>query len=125
MKANVNVETIKTYILSLEQKLSSLAFFAVDEININSVENLKSNLHLAKKICFICFNESPIKMLKKCLKFILKALFVLKIFKVLSWLFCHVEKKAWLETKVNLKIYDVTTWLINNYNIHIAQYLTK
>ena len=27
--------------------------------------------------------------------------------------------------KVNFKIYDVTTWLTNNYNTHIAQYLAK
>ena len=26
---------------------------------------------------------------------------------------------------VNLKIYDVTNWLTNNYNTHIVQYLTK
>ena len=25
--------------------------------------------------------------------------------------------------KVHLEIYDVTTWLTNNYNTHIAQYL--
>ena len=29
--------------------------------------------------------------------FILKALFVLKIFRLLSWLFGHVEKTTWLE----------------------------
>ena len=29
--------------------------------------------------------------------FILKALFVLKIFKFLSWVFGHMEKTAWLE----------------------------
>ena len=28
-------------------------------------------------------------------------------------------------TKVSFKIFDVTTWLTNNYNTHIAQYLTK
>ena len=27
--------------------------------------------------------------------------------------------------KVNIKIHDVTTWLTNNYNTHIAQSLTK
>ena len=26
---------------------------------------------------------------------------------------------------VNFKIYDVTTWLTNSYNMHIGQYLTK
>ena len=27
--------------------------------------------------------------------------------------------------KVNFKIYDLTTWLTNDYTMHIAQYLTK
>ena len=27
--------------------------------------------------------------------------------------------------KVNFKIYDLTTWLTNNYNTYIAKYLTK
>ena len=35
--------------------------------------------------------------MKNALYFILKALFVLKIFKFLSWLFGHVGKTAWLE----------------------------
>ena len=61
---------------------------------------------------------------KRCF-FILKALFVLKLFKFFSWFSGHVEKTARLESKVHSKIYDVTTWLINNYNTHIAQYLTK
>ena len=30
-----------------------------------------------------------------------------------------------LDFLVNFKIYDVTTCLTNNYNTHIAQYLTK
>ena len=34
LKTNANVETIKTDILNLEQKLSSFAFFTVDKINI-------------------------------------------------------------------------------------------
>ena len=41
LKANANVETIKTYILNLEQKLSSLAFFAVDKISIIFSRRLK------------------------------------------------------------------------------------
>ena len=48
----------------------------------------------SKEICFICFNESP---LKNAFCFISKALFVLKIFKFLSWLSGYVEKTAWLE----------------------------
>ena len=31
------------------------------------------------------------------------------------------NKKA----KVNFKIYDVTNWITNNYNTHIAQYLKR
>ena len=58
---------------------------------------LKSGSHLPKKICFICFNESPLKMMKNAFYFILKAFFVLKIFKFLSQRFGHVEKTAWLE----------------------------
>ena len=50
-----------------------------------------------KKKIFICFNESPLKIMKKAFYFVLKALFILKIFKLLSWLSGHVEKIAWLE----------------------------
>ena len=55
-------------------------------------EYLKWDSHLPKKICFIYFNESPLKMIKNAFYFILRALFVLKIFKFLSWLSGHVEK---------------------------------
>ena len=41
LKTNVTIETIKTYILSLEQKLSSLTFFAIDKINIIFSRRLK------------------------------------------------------------------------------------
>ena len=40
----------------------------------------------------------------------LKALFVLKIFKYLYWLFGHVEKQL-LKDKVNFKIYGISNWL--------------
>ena len=57
---------------------------------------LKSGSQIPKKRV-IYFIESPLKMLKNAFYFTLKALFVLKIFKFLSWLFGHVEKTAWLE----------------------------
>ena len=57
----------------------------------------KAGLSPSKKNLFICFNDSPLKMMKNAFYFILKALFVLKIFKLLSWVFGHVEKTAWLE----------------------------
>ena len=55
--------------------------------------SIKVGLSLSIKICFVCFNETPLKM-KNAFYFILKALFVLKTFKFLSWLFSHVEKMA-------------------------------
>ena len=55
--------------------------------------------------------------------FTLKAPFVLKTFKFLSWLFGHVGKRLDQKDKVNFKIFDVTTCLTNNCNTHINQYL--
>ena len=49
----------------------------------------------SKKMCYL-FHWKPFKMMKNSFYFILKALFVLKIFKFLSWLFGHEGKKAWL-----------------------------
>ena len=70
--------------------------------------------------------ESPLKMMKNAFYFMLKALFILKIFKCSAWLFVHVEEKQLdKKGKVNFKIYDVTGWQINNYKTHIAQYLKK
>ena len=39
--------------------------------------------------------------------------------------FAHWSRVASWKDKVNYKIYDVTTWLTNNYITHIAKYLTK
>ena len=48
-----------------------------------------------QKNCFICFNESPLKMIKNTFYFIFsKALFVFKIFKFLSCLSSLVDKIA-------------------------------
>ena len=44
---------------------------------------LKVGLPPFKKICVICFIESPLKMMTNTFYFILKTLFVLKIFKFL------------------------------------------
>ena len=53
-------------------------------IEILKIFDLKSNSNLPKKFPFICFNESPLKMMKNAFNFILKALFILKTFKFLS-----------------------------------------
>ena len=57
---------------------------------------LKTGSHFLKHF-FVSLVESPFKMMKSTFYFILKALFVLKIFKFLSWLFGHVEETASLE----------------------------
>ena len=54
---------------------------------------IKVGLSPSKKVYFIYFNESPLKMMKNAFYFMLKALFVLKILKHLSWLFRH---EKWL-----------------------------
>ena len=46
---------------------------------------LKSDSHFPKKNCFICFSESPLKVMKNAFYFtFLKTLFVLRIFIFLS-----------------------------------------
>ena len=99
-------------------------------------ENLqyKSGSHLQKK-CVICFTGSPLKVMK-IFYFILKALFILKIFKFLSRLFGHVEtarserqgyfQNSWRHNQVNKQLQytycsishegkqlDYETWSIN------------
>ena len=64
-------------------------------------------------------------MMKNAFYFASKALFVLEIFKLLSRLFGHVVKRLDKKNKVNFKFYDVTSWLTNNWNTHIAQCLEK
>ena len=64
-------------------------------------------------------------MIKNASYFTSKALFVLKIFKFLSRLFGHVAKRLDKKDKVNFKFYDVTAWLKDNRNAHIAQYFEK
>ena len=53
--------------------------------------------------------ESPLRMIKNAFCFTSKALFVLKIFKFLSWLFGQVAKRLDKKDKANFKFYDVTT----------------
>ena len=59
--------------------------------------------------------------MKNALYFMLKALFVLKIFTIFSWLFDHVGKRFDKKANVDFKIYDVTDCVTNSYNTHIAQ----
>ena len=99
------------------------------EHNINVIcilrvlESLKSDSHLPKIDSFPLM-QAFLKIIKNTSYFILKALFVLKIFKFLFWRFGNEEKNG-LIRKTNFKIYDLTTWLTNDYNTHIVQYLIK
>ena len=52
-------------------------------------------------------------MMQNVFYFTSKALFVLKIFKFSSWLFCHVAKQLDLKDKVNSEFYDATSRLTN------------
>ena len=86
---------------------------------------LKSDSHLPKRFCVICLIENLLEVMKNAFYFILKALFIIKIFKYLSRLFDPVGKMARMKSKFNFTIRDVTPWFINNYNTHIAKNLTK
>ena len=63
--------------------------------------------------------------MKNTLHFIIKAPFVFKIFKFLSSHFGDEVKRLDKKDQVNIEIHDVTAWLTNNYNTHIAQNLTN
>ena len=73
-------------------RLNNAGRLIISHLNVNS---LKSDSH--QKMFSICFIESSLKMIKNAFYFILKTLFVLKIFKFLPWLFGHVGKTFWLE----------------------------
>ena len=60
---------------------------------------LKVALSPSKENYFFCVTEWPLKIIKNAFYFILKALFVLKISKFLSWIFGHIEKMAWWARK--------------------------
>ena len=64
--------------------------------------------------------ESPLKMTENVFyhHFTVNAFFVFKIFKFLSWLLGHVEKRLDLKDKVIFKLYDVTVSERNNARIY-------
>ena len=73
-------------------------------LNKKIIRTKKSN-HLSKKFVLFASLKALYKMIKNAFHVILKALFVLKIFRFLSWLFDHVEKTAcqnsWRHNLVN------------------------
>ena len=102
--------------------------------NIEKERNkkLKKEKHKKVKQCSRCtlrpdtiFGSWKPLMMKYTFYFSSKALFVLKIFKLSSSRFGHVEKRLDQKDKVSFKFHDVTAWLTDNCNTHIAQYLDK
>ena len=72
---------------------------------------LKSESHLPKKIALFATMKALEKMIKNAYYFILKALFVVKIFKFLFWLSGHVKKTAWFE-RYNISSSEIITIII-------------
>ena len=90
---------------------------------IASIQLLKVGLSPSKKYCFntialICFNDSPLKMIKNAFYFILKDFFVLD-FLVMQ------KNRLDQKDKFSFKIYDATASSSENCITHIVQYLTK
>ena len=69
--------------------------------------------------------ESLLKTMKNTFYFMLKALFILKIFTILFWLFGHVGKRVDEKVKVDLKLYDIIDWRTSQCNTHSDQYFRK
>ena len=61
-----------------------LGLFTKEQSAISTENSLNLDTHLPKIFYFICFIESPLKMIKNAFYFILKAFLVLRIFKFLS-----------------------------------------
>ena len=74
-----------------------LHIISIAKTAFKKIGAIKSDSHLPKKFALFASLKSPLKKIKNASYFILKALFVLNIFKFLSWLFGLVEKVAWLE----------------------------
>ena len=84
----------------------------------------KVNVGLFKKNCFNLLRWKLFKTEQKYFLLHLKSYFRSQdifSFVLPFWSYRKNQHKY----KINFKIYDVTTWLANNYNTHIAQYLTK
>ena len=96
-----------------------------------------SELHFSKVSGYWCWGFTlsfetifdkwkPFKNDEKCFLSHVKFFFrSFSLHPVLSWLFGYVEKQLDNKVKVNFKIYDVTDWATNNYNRHIAEYVSN
>ena len=67
----------------------------------------------------------PFKNDEKSFLFHVKSSFRSQDILVFFFTFWSRSKQLDKKDKVNFKFYDVTAWLTNNFNTHIAQYLEK
>ena len=98
---------------------------ALHSISIKNIfcdkRDLKSNSHFPKKCKML--QQKPLKNDEKSSLFYLKKYFRSQLSSCIL-----VIKKKWLDYKYKeaiFKIYDVATWLTNNYNTQNVQILTK
>ena len=96
---------------------SVLWSFWFHEMRYNSLFHLKAHSQVRQFLAI----ESPLKMMNNAFYFTSEALFVLKIFKFLSWPFGRVTKQLDEKDQANFKFYDVTAGVMTS-NTHIAQY---
>ena len=77
--------------------VSKLAIFLKFYLGVCTNEKLELKADLPEKFALFASMKAFVKMTKNPFYFILKAFFVLKMFKFLSWLFSNVERTTWLE----------------------------
>ena len=88
-------------------------------------ETFKVGLSPSKKKNFICFNDSPTKIIKNDFLLHIKSSFRSQGISIFVLIFAACRKNDLNRKTVNFEIYDVTTWLTKNYNIRITQYFTN
>ena len=76
-KKQLNINLSQSFLKTVENKVIELR-------RLLMFQYIHSRTLTFQKNCVICFIESPLKMMKNAIYFFLNALFVLKIFKVLS-----------------------------------------
>ena len=89
--------------------------------------------HNFQKKCVICFNGSPLKMMKNAIYFNLKTFFIFKIFNFLPWLFVRVYGTSF-RPKVEIcfhveqsrfSCWTVEIFLLNGRNFHVERSVAK
>ena len=118
-KAIQSTQNQKTFTQTLQKILKQ------DNVLLfNRQQRWKFGLSSSKKRCFICFNESLLKI-KNYFLFIWKAIFILETISFLYWFFGQVEKQPDQNKKTSFKNYDFKTSFTKNCHTHIVQHLTK